>query len=241
MDSDDRKTTLLVGVSNHFGKALAYFCLKNEHNVIISSRDSKKLKVMKKDLDKYGKIKTVQADASTIENCENLISKSREQFGDINNIAVLVGGFVNDNPEVPSGLEIMLKNHLQIPSNIISVASKYLHSGSSIVLVSSTQTFQLNYDMPYSYTIAKTALNRLVEASASYLIRKGIRVNAVAPSEIMDSFEVGRAWKDLRRLGDRITPPEDIAQVVLWLLSESSQWVTGTIIPVDGGHRFTKK
>lgn len=241
MDANDTQTTLLVGVSQHFGRALAYFCLQSGHNVVISSRNEKKLASIEAELKPYGKIGHVAADASSLEDCENLFKDATEMFGRINNVAVLVGGFVNDNPEVPTGLDLMIRNHVQIPSNIISAASKYLHGGASIVLISSTQVFQLSGTVPHSYTIAKTALNRLVETSASFFIRKGIRINAVAPSEIMGSFEIGRTWKDLRKMGDSVTPPEDIAQVIMWLFSEGSQWVTGTVIPVDGGFRFLRK
>ncbi len=241
MEEKAKDTSLLIGVSENFGKALAYFCLTNNQNVVISSRDDKKLKLMRDELKKYGSIISIAADSSSTEECESLFREATAKSGRISNVAILIGGFVNDNPEVPSGLDYMLKNHVIIPTNIISVAAKYLHSGSSIVLVSSTQTFHTSGALPYSYTLAKSALNKIVEMSASYFIRKGIRINAVAPSEIMESFEIGRTWKDLRKMGDSITPPEDIAQVIQWLFSEKSQWVTGTIVPVDGGHRFTKK
>lgn len=240
MKESDKVTTLLIGVSSGFGKAVAYFCLKEGHHVIISARTEEKLKDMKKELEGEGKIDFITADASTVEGCEELFNKAEETAGKINNVGILVGGFTNDNPENPSALHSMLQKNVAIPSNVISVSAKYLHAGSSIVLVSSTQTLKTSGPFPYSYTISKTALNKLVEVSAAFFMRKGIRVNAVAASSIMDSFEIGRNWKELRKMGDTVTPPEDIALAVVWLLSEGSQWVTGTIIPVDGGQRFSR-
>lgn len=240
MEEPRKVTTLLIGVSSGFGKAVAYFCLRAGHHVIISARTEDKLKSMQKELEGEGRIDYVAADASSTEGCEELFSSAEGIAGRINNVAVLVGGFVTDNPENPSGLQPMMQKNLIVPSNVISVSAKYLHGGSSIVLVSSTQTLKTSGPFPFSYTISKTAVNKLVEVSASFFMRKGIRINVVAASTIMDSFEVRRNWKELRKMGDTVTPPEDIAQVIVWLLSEESQWVTGTIIPVDGGERFSK-
>lgn len=241
METKTKPTTMLIGVSSNFGRAVAYFCLKAGHNVLISARSEEKLTAIKRDLKKFGKIDFIRADVSTSEGCEVLFHDAEEKAGKIDNIGLLVGGFFNDNPEGPTALDPMLRNNVIIPTNVISSASKYLTSGSSIVLVSSTQTMKMSHPVSYSYTISKSALNRVVETSASFLMRKGIRINAVAPSQIMDSFETGRNWKELRKMGDSITPPEDIALVIVWLFSETSQWVTGTIIPVDGGERFLKR
>lgn len=241
MEEKSRPVTLLIGVSSNFGRAVAYFCLRAGHRVLVSSRSEEKLSSMRKELRKFGPIDYIVSDVSTVEGCEELFSSAAERAGKIDNVGLLVGGFFNDNPEEPSALEPMLLNNVSIPTNVISSSSKYLTGGSSIVLVSSTQTLQMSHPVPYSYIVSKTALNRIVEVSASFLTRKGIRINAVAPSQIMDSFEINRDWKELRKMGDSITPPEDIAAVIVWLFSEASQWVTGTVIPVDGGHRLSKR
>ncbi len=240
MDGKTGETTLLVGVSSNFGKAVAYFCLKAGHTVLISARTGSKLESIRKDLEKYGNIDYIQGDASTENGCEKIFEQAEKKAGKINNVGVLVGGFLNDNPDEPNALNEMLHNNVNVPSNVIGVSSRYLHSGSSIVLVSSTKTLDISGIPPYSYTVSKAALNKIVEAAAPFLMKKGIRINGVAPSEIMGSFEPGRNWKELRKMGDSITPPEDIALVIAWLFSEASQWVTGTIIPVDGGHRFSR-
>ena len=50
-------------------------------------------------------------------------------------------------------------------------------------------------------------------------------------------FEPERDWKKLRKLGSPSCPPEDVARVITWLLTEESEWVNGAVIPVTGGSR----
>jgi 3-oxoacyl-[acyl-carrier protein] reductase len=70
-----------------------------------------------------------------------------------------------------------------------------------------------------------------VETLAAELLERGIRVNGVAPGTM--SREVGAA-----KLGAPATPPEYVADVVIWLLTDEARWVTGALIPVDGGRRL---
>ncbi len=50
-------------------------------------------------------------------------------------------------------------------------------------------------------------------------------------------FVPERDWRSKRKLGGKSCPPEDVARVVVWLVSDESEWVDGAVIPVDGGTR----
>ncbi len=114
----------------------------------------------------------------------------------------------------------------------------------AIVNCSSVGSLAGNPELP-AYGAMKRAVNSLTESAAVTYGPEGIRVNAVAPGHTLT--EMIRAWNEqspglserlvartpLRRAAD---PPE-IAQAALWLLSDRSSYVTGAVLPVDGGTR----
>lgn len=111
---------------------------------------------------------------------------------------------------------------------------------SSVVLFS---TVAVQQGMPFhtSVAMAKGALEGLTRSLAAELAPK-IRVNAIAPSitdtplasKILSSEEKKKASGDRHPL-KRVGEPIDIAQAAAWLLNDQSSWVSGQIIPVDGG------
>ena len=91
-----------------------------------------------------------------------------------------------------------------------------------------------------AYVAAKHGVVGLTRAAAIEYGRRGIRVNAVCPSATRTGMlilnqEVERVWSERHPLG-RIAEPEEIARAVLWLASEEAAFVTGMVLPVDGGY-----
>jgi NAD(P)-dependent dehydrogenase (short-subunit alcohol dehydrogenase family) len=86
-----------------------------------------------------------------------------------------------------------------------------------------------------SYVAAKHGVVGLTKAAANDYADKGIRINALAPGPIftdtrMDPQQVGR-WVPMQRMGR----PEEVAVVAVWLCSDDASYITGAILPVDGG------
>ncbi|MDA0563808.1 SDR family oxidoreductase [Streptomonospora sp. S1-112] len=112
----------------------------------------------------------------------------------------------------------------------------------AVVNTSSVGGWRGNANLP-AYGALKRALNSLTESAAITYGPEGIRVNAVAPGTTMTAMidaweEVAPGLVDhlnaqtpLRRAAD----PEEIAQAAAWLLSDRSSYVTGVVLPVDGG------
>jgi NAD(P)-dependent dehydrogenase (short-subunit alcohol dehydrogenase family) len=125
-----------------------------------------------------------------------------------------------------------------------------LGEGSSIAVISSLGARMvvgkpgLENPSILAYASTKGALETLVKNWAAILGPSGIRVNAVAPGVIdtdLSSFtktEAGRAaamgMQALKRLGK----PEDVADVVAFVVSDAARWITGASIPVDGGSKL---
>jgi NAD(P)-dependent dehydrogenase (short-subunit alcohol dehydrogenase family) len=116
------------------------------------------------------------------------------------------------------------------------------HGGGAIVNTSSIGSRRANPALP-AYGAMKRALNSITETAAVTWARDGIRVNGITPGGT--ATEMIDAWEEATPgIVDRITAttplgrmaePREIAEVALWLLSDRSSWVTGAIVPVDGG------
>ena len=120
------------------------------------------------------------------------------------------------------------------------------NGGGSICAVSSIAGSKTHRFMA-SYCVSKAGLEMLVKNAADELGVSGVRVNAVAPglvetglSDALRSSEAiygdYRANMPMQRHGQ----PDDVASAIAFFLSDESSWVTGTILPVDGGHHLRR-
>jgi NAD(P)-dependent dehydrogenase (short-subunit alcohol dehydrogenase family) len=91
-----------------------------------------------------------------------------------------------------------------------------------------------------AYVAAKHGVIGLTKAAALEYGRRGIRVNAVCPSATRTGMlelnvQMEQIWNERHPLG-HIAQPEEIARAMLWLASEEASFVTGAVLPVDGGY-----
>jgi 2-deoxy-D-gluconate 3-dehydrogenase len=93
-----------------------------------------------------------------------------------------------------------------------------------------------------AYAASKGGIEALTRVLAVELARDGVQVNAIAPGPVDTEFsrevvsEQGRAARLARLPTGRFGTPDDVAGAVLFLASPASDWVTGTVLPVDGGY-----
>jgi len=111
--------------------------------------------------------------------------------------------------------------------------------GGSIVLIASLMSFVGGYNIA-PYTASKGGVAQLAKAMSNELAGRGVRVNAIAPGYV--ETEMAESLEDWKRrevearipLG-RFAQPEEIADVIAFLLSDDARYITGAVIPVDGG------
>ncbi len=231
----ENKNVLIAG-TGELGKALAYKLLLNGNTVIINSRNEEKLKKIKNDYLKYGNIDYINLELNDETSCKKLIDDTVNKVNSIDSIIIMVGGYVEDTVNTLDGLDEMIKNYIKIPLYLSKHAIKYMKYNSTIIFISNSDTVNKNREDVMSYTVAKSALNKAMNIMAVELMDKGIRVNTVAPEYIIQSFEINRDYRKMRKIGDLETPPEDIANVINFLINGESEWLNGAFIPVDGGH-----
>ena len=230
--------TLIVGAGN-LGINVAYSLLRRGDSVIVTTRNEDRGEKFKEQLSPFGKVSCLTADPGTDPGVADMFRKAKEIEGRIDNLIVTVGGFAVDSIKKPIHFGEMLESHLEIPLRILKDFENYANEKASAVFISSIQSIYTSSWTATSYLLGKSSLNKLVEIAAAQLLKRNIRVNAVAPSSIENVFMPGRDWRSTRKLGRLVTPPEDIAEVVSFLCSPAGEWINGVVIPLDGGNRFT--
>ena len=230
---------LVVGVGPGLGSATAYLLLKEGASVVIASRNEDRLKSVKAQLAIFGQIDYVVGDVSSMEGAKRLVHDAVDKYGSVDHLALIAGDYIDSPIEelTEEQLDRMIDANLKSPLYALSAALQDLKAGSSIVMISSVFGTYATGVRNVAYSATKAGVAKSVEVLAMELSQKGIRVNAVAPRAMNHDFVPGRDWKSLRKLGEKACPPEDVASVVVWLLSGESEWIDGAVIPVDGGEK----
>ncbi len=191
------------------------------------------------------KCEAVEADAHSREGCEALLAKALAAFGRVDilvsNPAVSIRcDFLDYEPEV---FEKIIKGTLIAGFHISQLVGRHLVArggGGKIVFISSVHA-----DRPYgrsaAYNAAKTGLNHMARTIAAELIRHKINVNTIEPGWIDTPGERGTfgdemiAREEKKLPWGRIGTPEDIGKAAAFLCSDNADYITGTVLRVDGG------
>lgn len=233
---------LVVGVGAGLGSATAYMLLKEGAEVVIAARSESKLKELCGELHKYGKIRYVSGDATTLEGAIDLVADAARALEGLDDLVLTIGNYIPTKiSEVDENqMELMLDVNLKAPLYLIRSAIPMLKRGSGIVMISAINGMSGSATRDIAYASSKAGVAKATEVVAHELLGKGIRVNAVAPKAMGHDFKPERDWRKRRKLGDIECPPEDVANVVAFLLTKEAEWINGVVIPVDGGSRFRK-
>lgn len=147
--------------------------------------------------------------------------------------------FYMENPDYFNHLmwDKSLAINLTAPNYLVHELKDKMVSGSSIVIITSTEAYRGSYGAS-AYAATKAAIHNLVRTLANNLGQRGIRVNALPSGWIggeMDTDEIFNKSRSLTPLG-RLGTDEEIANVAYFLFSKESSFVNGTTIVADGGY-----
>jgi NAD(P)-dependent dehydrogenase (short-subunit alcohol dehydrogenase family) len=236
---------IVTGGASGIGLAIAQKFSQNGMFTIVIGRDENKLQAARELLGENGT--TIQFDLTKLEAIPGMITDIHKKFGKIdvlvNNAGInLKKEFTQVTDEEFQRILITNVNSVfSISREVVKIME--VQGGGSIINISSMAAM---YGLPkvIAYTASKGAIEGMTMAMAVELSPKGIRVNAVAPGFIatdMSSKALNGDEERKKKVLSR-TPmgylgqPEDVADAALFLATNSSKYVTGTSIRVDGGN-----
>jgi NAD(P)-dependent dehydrogenase (short-subunit alcohol dehydrogenase family) len=242
------KSALVTGGSRGIGLMIARGLLDAGARVAISSRKADACEQARAELAPYGEVVSLPVDVSTQAGCGELATAVTDAFGEldilVNNAGATWGEPLETFPE--SGWDKVLDLNLKSPFFLTRALLPLLQYGASqddparVINIGSIDGLHVPGMPTYSYSASKAALHHLTRVLAKELGPRYITVNAVAPGP----FESKMMASTLRELGDviaaasplgRIGRPDDMAGVAVFLSSRAGAYVTGAVIPVDGG------
>ena len=202
----------------------------------------------------FGQAELFIGDATSEEDSKAMIENAENQFGRldvlVNNLGYGGPTRIKKKLNKSRGItEIDEQNWaaaFDMNLNSAMLASRYAipvmakTGGGSIINVSSCDGMSsaLTYDA--SYAVSKGALHMLTRSTAAWHGRQGIRANCIAPGHLHSSF-TNHFDPDLRERRKQVVPlgtegtPWDVAMAAVFLASDESRWISGIIMPVDGG------
>ena len=242
----ENKIILITGGSSGIGYATAKLCIQSGATVIVTGRSLDKLKKAQRELGE--KCFISQFDVADIARMNAEIDRIWNKFGRIDHfvsnagLSTLKRTFDGvDEEEWERIISVHMKGNYFIMRNVFQKMVSHGICG-NIVAVSSNGSFT-GHLIPYG--MAKAGLNNFVAGLAKVSISHGIRCNAVAPGyTVTKIFEErgmfpGLDAKDNLYKGDirgnRFHLPEEIAEVILFLLSDRSSCINGQVIVCDSG------
>lgn len=239
------KVALITGGSRGIGKAIAIKLASYKANIVINYTSNKEhaLKV-KEEIESYGvKSIVIKCDVSKSDEVNNMIEEVVKEFGQIdilvNNAGITRDGLLMRMKEedFDSVIDINLKGVF----NCTKSATKYMMKKryGKIINISSVVGLIGNAGQA-NYCASKAGVIGLTKSSARELASRNINVNAIAPGFI-DTDMTSVLNENLKETmlknipQNRFGSPEDVANLVLFLASDMSSYITGQIINVDGG------
>jgi len=242
------QVALVTGGGTGIGEATTRLLASCGVSAVISSRKVENLERVSGDIERESgmKIVPVQGDVRDEASCQAMVDRTMEEFGRIDILVNNAGGSYMF-PFLETGIDRFDNNmslNLRGPYILTQAAGKHMiaNGGGRIVNISSAAGVR-GVRGGAVYSAAKAGLQMLTRVVAAELGPKGIRCNAIAVGAVASEGAL-RSWGKFGASADsmgamnplrRVGQPEDIANGVLFFVSELSSWVSGETLAIDGG------
>lgn len=248
------KTAMVTGAGSGIGFAIAECLAENNARVVLADVNPQNIdqaveRLTRRSLDCVGEV----MDVAHIDQIEQAAERAVAKFGSLDIVAANAGISAGPGPTTDLGTieavgrerwSQVLDINLTGVFSTMQVASRHMKRQRSgrIIVTASTAGLRADPMVGYAYSATKAAVINLVRQAAMDLARFNVLINAIAPGPFRTNIGGGRmqlaeteqAFADSLPLG-RIGNPDEIKGAALLLASDASSFMTGAIIPVDGG------
>jgi NAD(P)-dependent dehydrogenase (short-subunit alcohol dehydrogenase family) len=240
----DGKVAIVTGASSGLGVAFAKGLAEAGADVAICARRVERLEDTRKRVEALGRrCVAIQADVADPDDCQKVVDQTVQELGRVdvlvNNAGV--GTAVPATREHPDDFRKVIDINLNGSYWMAQAAARAMNDGGSIVNIGSVLG-QTSAHLPQAaYASSKAAIIGLTrDLAQQWTGRKGIRVNALAPgffeSEMTDQYPEGYLEQMMFRVpAGRKGEASELTAALIFLASDASSYVTGSVLPVDGG------
>jgi NAD(P)-dependent dehydrogenase (short-subunit alcohol dehydrogenase family) len=239
------KAAVVTGASSGIGRATALLFAAEGARLVINDIDATRLEELRDRIAASGaEVHSVVGDVSKTDDARSMVAKSVDAFGRID-VLVANAGIIPELDLLTATAEdfdhVMAIDGRGMFLTCKFAAEAMLSSGGGAIVCLSSISGEAGQKGQAVYGPAKFVASGITKHLAVELAARGIRVNAVAPGTIeteavkklSDEYIAGvKAMHPMARLGK----PEEVAQAILFLASDDSSFITGAVLPVDGGY-----